>query len=109
LRRPEEVLLASADITHGPFTARASWRSVGERQDFLYGDDGFGVIGFTGEAPQYDVMRVSLGYGLSPNAMIYLAADNALDELYEAGNGIASAPAAVLIGVRLNASVDRGE
>ncbi|HET9230400.1 MAG TPA: TonB-dependent receptor [Vitreimonas sp.] len=109
LRRPEDVWLASADITHGAFTARASWRSVGERQDFLYGDDSFGVIGFTGEAPQYDVMRVSLGYDLSPNAMIYIAADNALDETYEAGNGIASAPAAVLVGVRLNASVDGGE
>ena len=109
LRRPEDTWLASADITHGALTGRASWRSVGERQDFLYGDDNFGVAGFTGEAPQYDVMRVSLAYDFSPNAMVYIAADNLLDETYEAGNGIASAPANVLIGVRLNGSVDRGE
>jgi vitamin B12 transporter len=106
LRRPEDVWLASADITHGAFTGRVSWRSVGERHDFIYGDDSFGVPTFTGETPQYQVVRASLGYDFSPNASAYLAADNALDESYEAANGVASPPRAITIGLRLRASAD---
>src|SRR5690606_35871660 len=64
LRRPEDVWLASADITQGAFTGRLSWRSVGDRQDFLYGDDSFGAAGppYAGTVVQYDVLRASLGY-----------------------------------------------
>jgi len=101
LRRPEDVWLASADVTHGPFTARLSWRSVGARQDFLYGDDSFGVAGLIGEAQQYDVVRASLGYEFSPSVQAYIAADNLLDETYEAASGIASAPRNVIVGLRL--------
>jgi vitamin B12 transporter len=111
LRRPEDAWLASAEITHGAFTGRLSWRSVGEREDFIYGDDSFGAAGppFTGTVPQYDVLRASLGYAFSDNVQAYVAADNVLDETYEAANGIASAPASLMIGLRLNPSVNRGE
>jgi len=108
LRRPEDTWLASADITHGAFTGRLSWRSVGERQDLIYGDDGFGASGppYSGTVAQYDVVRASLGYEFSENVETYIAADNALDETYEAANGIASAPRAITIGIRLRASAD---
>lgn len=101
LRRPEDVWLASADVTHGALTGRLSWRNVGARQDFLYGDDSFGVASLIGEAPQYDVVRASLGYAFSPSVQAYLAADNLLDETYEAASGIASAPRNVMVGLRL--------
>ena len=101
LRRPENVWLASADVTYGAFTGRLSWRSVGARQDFLYGDDSFGVAGLIGEAQQYDVVRASLGYEVSPSVQAYVAADNLLDETYEAASGIASGPRNVMIGLRL--------
>jgi vitamin B12 transporter len=106
LRRPEDVWLASADVRHGGFSGRVSWRSVGERQDFLYGDDSFGVAGFLGEAPQYDLVRASLGYEFSLNAEAYIAADNAHKETYEAANGVTSAPRAITLGLRLRASAD---
>ncbi len=105
LRRPEDVWLASADITQGAFTGRLSWRSVGDRQDFLYGDDSFGAAGppYTGTVVQYDVLRASLGYDFSPNVTAYVAADNALDETYEAANGVASPPRGITVGLRLRA------
>lgn len=105
LRRPQDVWLASADITHGGFTGRVSWRSVGDRQDFLYGDDSFGAAAppYTGTVAQYDVVRASLAYDFSPNVTAYVAADNALDETYEAANGITSAPRAITVGLRLRA------
>ena len=105
LRRPEDVWTASATIEHGGFIGRVSWRSVGERQDVTYGDDGFGGAFpiYTGEVPQYEVLRASLGYDLSPNATAYIAADNALDETYEAANGVASAPRTLTVGLRLRA------
>lgn len=101
LRRPENVWLASADVAYGAFKGRLSWRSVGARQDFLYGDDSFGVSGLIGEAPQYDVVRASLGYEFSTSVQAYIAADNLLDETYEAASGIASAPRSVMFGLRL--------
>lgn len=105
LRRPENVWLASADIGGGAFGARITWRSVGARQDLVYDEDGFGGAfpAFTGEVPQYDVVRASLGFDFSPNATAYIAAENALDETYEAANGVASAPRAVTLGLRLRA------
>ncbi|MEQ1820403.1 MAG: TonB-dependent receptor [Terricaulis sp.] len=105
LRRPQDVWLASADVTHGALTGRLSWRSVGEREDFLYGDNSFGAASqpFTGTVPEYDVVRASLSYDFSSNVTAYVAADNALDETYEAANGIASAPRAITIGLRLRA------
>lgn len=103
LRRPQDVWLASADVTHGNFTGRLSWRSVGDRQDFLYSDDGFGAAAppYTGTVAQYDVVRASLGYDFSGNVTAYVAADNALDETYEAANGITSAPRSITLGLRL--------
>lgn len=105
LRRPQDVWLASADITHGALTGRLSWRSVGERQDFVYGDNSFGAAAppFTGTVAGYDVVRASLSYDFSSNVTAYVAADNALDETYEAASGIASAPRAITIGLRLRA------
>jgi vitamin B12 transporter len=105
LRRPQDVWLASADVTQGAFTGRLSWRSVGDRQDFLYGDSGFGAAAppYTGTVSQYDVVRASLGYDFSPNVTAYVAADNALDETYEAANGITSAPRTITVGLRLRA------
>jgi vitamin B12 transporter len=101
LRRPADTWLAAADFERGALTGRLSWRSVGERRDFLYGDDSFGVAGLIGEAPQYDMVRASVSYDFSPNVTVYISADNALDETYEAANGVTSAPASVLMGVRL--------
>jgi vitamin B12 transporter len=108
LRRPEDVWMASAEATYGAFTSRLSWRSVGEREDFIYDDDGFGGAfpAFTGAVPHYDTVRASVTYAFSPNASAYLAADNALDESYEAANGVASPPRAITIGLRLRASAD---
>lgn len=108
LRRPEDVWQASVDVTQGGFTGRVSWRSVGEREDFLYGDDSFGAAAppYTGTVAQYDIVRVSLGYEFSPNVQAYVAANNALDETIEAANGIASAPRAITLGLRLRASAD---
>ncbi|MBK8542321.1 MAG: TonB-dependent receptor [Caulobacteraceae bacterium] len=105
LRRPQDVWMASASIEQGGFTGRLSWRSVGDRQDFLYGDDSFGAAAppYTGTIAQYDVVRASLAYEFSPNVQAYVAADNALDETYEAASGIASAPRAVTVGLRLRA------
>ncbi len=106
LRRPQDVWMAAIDVEHDGFTGRISWRSIGDRQDFLYDDDGFGVAGFTGTAPQYDVVRASLSYEFSPNVTAYVAADNVLDETYEAANGITSAPRAITVGLRLRAGAD---
>lgn len=105
LRRPQDTWLASADVTHGPFTGRLSWRSVGDREDFVYDNNGFGAAAppYTGTVAQYDVVRASLGYAFSPNVQAYIAADNPLDETYEAANGIASAPRAITVGIRLRA------
>lgn len=105
LRRPQDVWLASADVTHGAFTGHLSWRSVGDREDFLYGDDSFGAAAppFTNTVAQYDVVRASMGYDFSPNVMAYIAADNALDETYEAANGVTSPPRAITVGLRLRA------
>lgn len=105
LRRPQDVWLASADLTYGALTGRLSWRSVGERQDFLYGTDSFGAAAppFTGTVPEYDVVRASLAYDFSSNVTVYIAADNALDETYEAASGIASAPRSITVGLRLRA------
>lgn len=109
LRRPEDVWQASADIKQGSFTGRVSWRSVGEREDFLYGDDSFGAAfpdPSTGTIAQYEIVRVSLGYEFSRNLQAYVAASNALDETIEAANGIASAPRAITAGLRLRAGAD---
>lgn len=105
LRRPRDVWFASADIERGPFTGRLSWRSIGARQDFLYGDDSFGAAAppFTGTVRDYDLVRASLAYDFSSNVTAYVAADNALDETYEAAAGIASAPRAITLGLRLRA------
>ncbi|MGE0530739.1 MAG: TonB-dependent receptor plug domain-containing protein [Hyphomonadaceae bacterium] len=105
LRRPQDVWTASANITQGAFIGRLSWRSVGDRQDFLYGDDSFGAAGppYTGVVSEYDVVRASLGYEFSPNVSAYVAADNALDETYEAANGVTSTPRAITVGLRLRA------
>ncbi|MCX7358294.1 MAG: TonB-dependent receptor [Alphaproteobacteria bacterium] len=105
LRRPQDVWLASAEVKQNAFTGRLSWRSVGERQDFQYGDDSFGAVSppFTGAVPGYDVVGASLSYDFSSNVTAYVAADNALDETYEAASGIASAPRAITVGLRLRA------
>jgi len=103
LRRPEDVWLGSVEVTQGAFTGRLSWQSVGEREDLVYGDDGFGASAppFTGTVAQYDIVRASLGYEFSPSLQAYVAANNALNDTFEAANGIASTPRAITIGLRL--------
>lgn len=105
LRRPQDVWLASASVEQGGFTGRLSWRSVGVRQDFLYGDDSFGAAAppYTGTVSQYDVVRASLAYEFSQDVQAYVAADNAFDETYEAANGVTSSPRAITVGLRLRA------
>lgn len=99
LRRPEDAWFASVDFDHGPFTAQVAWRSVGERADQIYGDDGFRLgIGAT---PQYDVVRASAAWELASGVLVYVAADNLADEEYEPVNAFAGAPRNVMVGVRL--------
>lgn len=99
LRRPEDAWIASIEFTHGPFAAQLGWRSVGERADQIYGNDGFwqGV----GATPQYDVLRASASWEFAAGAQVFIAADNLADEAYEPANGFAGAPANVMVGIRL--------
>lgn len=99
LRRPENAWLMSLDFEQGPFRGQVSWRSVGERADQIYGDDGFwqGV----GTSPQYDVLRASATWAFTPGVQVYVAADNLADEDYEPANAFAGAPRNVLVGIRL--------
>jgi vitamin B12 transporter len=99
LRRPEDVWYASLDLDHGPFTAQLAWRSVGERADQIYGDDGFWLG--VGTTPHYHVLRASAAWEFMPGAQIYVAADNLADEEYEPANAFAGAPRNVMIGIRL--------
>jgi vitamin B12 transporter len=101
LRRPKHVWTGELEAAKGRFRADLSWREVGDRQDTLYGDDGFetGV----GTAPSYDVVRLSLGYRFDAHAEIYIAADNLADATYEPVNAFAGAPRTVMMGVRLKA------
>lgn len=100
LRRPEEAWNASLDFEHGPFTAQLAWRSIGERADQIYGDDGFWQgVGFT---PQYDVLRASAAWEITPGAQVFIAADNVADEAYEPVNAFAGAPRNIMVGVRLH-------
>ena len=99
LRRPQDAWLASLDFERGPFTAQLAWRSVGERADQIYGDDGFWMG--VGETPQYDVLRASAAWEVTPGAQIYVAADNFADEAYEPANAFAGAPRNVMVGIRL--------
>ncbi len=99
LRRPENAWRLSAEATHGGWRGQVEWRSVGERRDFLYGDDGFSLG--QGLTPEYELARASLSYTLADGAELYLAVENALDETYEPVNAFAGAPRGVFAGVRL--------
>lgn len=98
LRRPEETWSAALEAEHGVFSARLSWRQVGDRADQIYGDNGFweGV----GVTPSYDVWRASAAWDVMPEARIYLAIENVADENYEPSNAFAGAPRTMTIGVR---------
>lgn len=100
LRRPEDAWIVSLDFEQGPLTGQASWRSVGERADQIYGDDGFwqGV----GTSPQYDVLRASAAWEFNPSVQVYVAADNLADERYEPANAFAGASRNVMVGIRLH-------
>lgn len=100
LRRPEAAMFASLRMAQGPFSGELSYRSIGDRRDEIYGDDGFGLG--QGEAAQYGVLRVSAVYAMSPVAQAFIALDNALDEAYEPVNGFAGADSSVLAGVRMS-------
>lgn len=99
LRRPKDAWTASLDLEQGPFSAQLAWRSVGERADQVYGNDGFwqGV----GVTPQYDVLRASAAWEFTPGAQVFVAADNLADEAYEPANAFAGAPRNVIVGIRL--------
>jgi vitamin B12 transporter len=108
LRRPQHAWSASLRAALGPFSGEASYRSVGERRDELYGDDGFGLG--QGDAPSYELIRVSGAYEFRPGIQAYVAVENALDETYEPVNAFAGAPRSVLVGLRLRSdSVDGAE
>ena len=98
LRRPRNYWTADIAIERGPLSAMLSWRDVGERSDKIYDDDG-DALG-TGDAPRYAVARLSLTYDVTPDAQIYLAADNLFDETYEPVNAFAGAPRSTTLGVR---------
>jgi vitamin B12 transporter len=98
LRRPRHYWRASLALERGAFKATLSWTREGERRDELYGDDGFGLG--VGEAPAYELARLSLSYDLAANAQVYLTADNLTDQSYEPVNGFAGAPRSVAVGVR---------
>ena len=101
LRRPETAWFAAVEVQHGDFSGTLSWRNVGKRFDFLYGDDGYALgQGFT---PAYDIVRLSGAYDVSPSAQLYVAVENALDETYEPVNAFAGAPRSVMAGIRLRA------
>ncbi|MEZ5956927.1 MAG: TonB-dependent receptor, partial [Hyphomonadaceae bacterium] len=99
LRRPDDTWMASLDFERGPFSAQLVWRSVGERADQIYGDDGFwrGV----GVTPQYDVLRASAAWEVTPGAQVFVAADNLTNDAYEPANAFAGAPRNITVGVRL--------
>jgi vitamin B12 transporter len=98
-RRPRHAWSAEVEVEHGPFAALLSWREVGARLDTIYDDAGFWAG--TGRVEAYDVLRASASWAVSDGVKLYIAGDNVLDETYEAVNGFASAPASVLIGVRV--------
>ena len=98
-RRPEQGFNASLEATHGALSSTLSWRQVGERTDFLYGDDGFSIG--LGDAPSYELVRLSAAYEFQPGMQVYVAADNLLDEEYEPVNGFAGAERNVMAGLRL--------
>ncbi len=102
LRRPAHGWFAAAELIRGAFSGRLSWREVGERRDFLYGDDGY-ALG-QGEAAAYGIVRLSGAYDFSQRAQLYVAVENALDATYEPVNGFAGAPATVQIGLRFRSS-----
>jgi vitamin B12 transporter len=99
LRRPRHAWTAAVATAHGPFSAELSWRRVGARQDILYDDLGF--FAGAGRAEAYELVRASASWAASASVSVYVAADNALDELHEPVNGFAGAPANVTIGLRI--------
>lgn len=98
-RRPRHAWNAEIEIEHGPFAAQIGWRQVGARLDTVYDNAGF--WSGTGRVEGYDVVRASASWDVSDAVTLYVAGDNVLDETYEAVNGFASAPASVLVGVRV--------
>jgi vitamin B12 transporter len=98
-RRPRHAWSAEMEVAHGPFAAQLSWRQVGARLDTVYDNAGFWAG--TARVNAYDVVRASASWAVRDSVRLYVAGDNVLDETYEAVNGFASAPANVLIGVRV--------
>ncbi len=98
-RRPEETWHAGISVEHGAFSSTLSWRQIGERSDFLYGDDGFSLG--IGDTPAYDLVRLSASYAFLPGMSAYVAVDNVLDEDYEPANAFAGAPLGIMAGLRL--------
>ncbi len=101
LRRPEHAWTLGVDVAQGPFSASASWRSVGRRTDIVYGDDSFSIG--AADTPAYDLSRLSFTYAFAEGADAFVAIENAFDEKYEPVNGFAGAPQAITIGLRLQA------
>lgn len=99
LRRPEQAWTAGVDIDRGPFSARFTWRSIGERRDFLYGDDGVSLG--EGVAAGYQVARLSAAYAFMPGMEAYIAVENAFDEVYEPVSAFVGAPRGAMAGIRL--------
>lgn len=99
-RRPRHAWRAELAAEHGPFKAELSWREIGARLDTVYDD--FGFFAGTGQVAAYDIVNASASWRASDSIQLYVAADNVLDETYEAVNGFAGAPTSVMVGVRLN-------
>jgi vitamin B12 transporter len=98
-RRPRHAWSAEVAVEHGPLAAALAWREVGARLDTVYDNGGFWTG--TGRVEAYALLNASASWTINESVQIYVAADNVLDETYEAVNGFASAPASALIGVRL--------
>jgi vitamin B12 transporter len=98
-RRPEQAWRAELEAEFGSFSAQIAWRQVGERRDTTYPNSG--LCCGSGDVPAYEVLDASAAWSVSEEVRLYVAANNVLDEEYEAVNGFAGAPANVLIGVRL--------
>ena len=104
-RRPEESWVATLSAERGPFSARVSWRRVGEQLDRLYGADGLFIA--AGNLPSYDLIEASAAWRFSDGAQIYVSGRNLTDETYESPGAFAGAPRNFMVGVRLSAQSAR--
>jgi vitamin B12 transporter len=101
LRRPEDSWAVTG--TWRPIeiaSLSATWRSVGERVDATYDDDGFYVSG-SGAVPSYETVDLTGVLDVRDRLQLVLGVRNLFDETYEPAAGFAGAPRAVTLGLRV--------